>query len=91
MQRTNPIVKSGRLYQTESDGDPIDVETPALYDWLEHHTTFTFVARAGSITVHKSGTETGDHDWKASRTSIGKVFLVSLGLLAANQALVRVI
>jgi len=91
MQRTNPIVKSGRLYQTESDGDPIDVETPAWYDWLEHHTTFTFVARAGSITVHKSGTETGDHDWKASRTSIGKVFLVSLGLLAANQALVRVI
>ncbi len=98
MQRTHPIVKSGRLYLTESDGDPIDVGTPAWYDWLEHHTTFTFVARAGSITVRKSGTHPGDHDWKASRTRMGKVFHVSLGpsraltlsrLRAAAQRLVK--
>jgi hypothetical protein len=34
VQRTNPIVKGGRLYQTESDGDPIDVEAPACYPRL---------------------------------------------------------
>jgi hypothetical protein len=79
VQRTNPIVKGGRLYQTENDGDPIDVGTPAWYDWLEHHTAFTFVARVGSITVRKSGTDPGDHDWKASRTSMGNVSRVSLG------------
>ncbi|TME05731.1 MAG: hypothetical protein E6I80_15975 [Chloroflexi bacterium] len=80
MHRTIPLVRGGRLYQSEREGDPIAVGTSAWYDWLENHDSFTFVDRLGTITVHKSGSGTdSDLDWKASHTRMGKLFRVSLG------------
>jgi hypothetical protein len=79
MRRPISIVKSGRLYQSESEGDPIDVGTPAWYDWLEHHTTFTFVDRVGTVTVRKRGPNPSDLDWEASGTRMGQRLRVSLG------------
>ncbi len=81
MHRTIPLVRGGRLYQSEREGDPIAVGTSAWYDWLENHDSFTFVDRLGTITVHKSGTGTdpSDLDWKATHTRMGKLFRVSLG------------
>ncbi len=79
VRQTTPIVKGGRLYQSESEGDPIAVGTPGWYDWLERHNSFTFVNRLGAFTVHKSDINPSDLDWKASRTNMGRLFSVSLG------------
>ncbi len=79
MHRPFPIVKGERLYQSKRAGDPIDVGTPAWYDWLEHHAAFLFVDRVGTVTVRKIGTNPGDLDWKASYTRKGKRYHVSLG------------
>ena len=54
MQRTNPMVKDGRLYPAEIESDdPIVVGTLTWYDWLEQHTAFTFVGHAGTFTASK--------------------------------------
>jgi LuxR family maltose regulon positive regulatory protein len=79
VHRTRPTVKSGRLYQLEREGDPIDVGTPPWYDWLEEHDSFLFVDHVGAVTVRKNGTGHGESEWWASRTRLGKVFTVSLG------------
>ncbi len=79
MHRTRPMVKSGRLYQLEREGAPIEVGTPSWYDWLEEHTSFLFVGHVGAVTVRKSGTDQDESDWIASRTRMGKVSTVSLG------------
>ena len=54
MRRAIPSVKGERLYQSETDRDPIVVGTPAWYDWLEQHTAFTFVDRTVTFTARKS-------------------------------------
>src|SRR5207302_1909949 len=79
VHRTRPTVKSGRLYQLEREGDPIDVGTPPWYDWLEEHDSFLFVDHVGAVTVRKNETGHGESEWRASRTRLGKVFTVSLG------------
>src|SRR6266568_2560291 len=79
VRQTTPIVKGGRLYQSESEGNPIAVGTPGWYDWLERHNSFTFVNRLGAFAVHKSDINPSDLDWKASRTNMGRLFSVSLG------------
>ena len=79
MQRTNPMVKDGRLYQSENKSDPIDVGTPAWYDWLEQHTAFTFVGHAGTFTVRKRGLRTSGSSWKAYCRRQGKLYRIHLG------------
>ena len=79
MQRTMPTVKGGGLYQSETDSDPIGVGTPAWYDWLERHATFTFVDRAGTFTARKSMLKTRDSYWKAYRKRQGKLYHIHLG------------
>src|SRR5947209_8713514 len=79
VHRTRPMVKNGRLYPLEREGDPIDVGTPPWYDWLQAHDSFLFVDRLGDVTVRKNGTAPGTSDWKVSRTRTGQVFTVSLG------------
>jgi len=79
MHRPFPIVKGERLYQSKREGDPIDVGTPAWYDWLEHHAAFLFIDRVGTVTVYKSGTDPSGLDWKASCARMSKRYQVSLG------------
>jgi len=79
MHRPFPIVKGKRLYQSGREGDPIDVGTPAWYDWLEHHVAFLFVDRVGTVTVCKNETDPSAPDWKASCTRKGKQYQVTLG------------
>ena len=79
MQRIIPTVKGERLYQSETESDPIVVGTHAWYDWLEHHTTFTFVDRVGTFTARKSIIKTGDFYWKAFRKRQGKLHRIHLG------------
>ncbi len=79
MQRTMPTVKGGRLYQSETDGDPILVGTSAWYDWLEHYTAFTFVDSVGTFHARKQGDGVDDLKWKAYRTRSGKLYRVHLG------------
>jgi len=79
MQRTMPTVKDGRLYQSETDSNPIVVGTPAWYDWLEHHTAFTFADQVGTFHARKQAKGAGDLNWKAYRTRAGKLHRVHLG------------
>jgi LuxR family maltose regulon positive regulatory protein len=79
MQRTIPTVKCGRLYQSETDSDPIVVGTPAWSDWLEHHTAFTFVDSVGSFTARKSVVKIGDSYWKAFQKRQGKLYPIHMG------------
>jgi hypothetical protein len=79
MQQTMPTVKGGRLYQSEIDTDPIVVGTPAWYDWLEHHTAFTFADHVGIFHARKQGKGVDDLKWKAYRTRTGKLYRVHLG------------
>ena len=79
MQRTKPAVKGGWLYQSESDNDSLGVGTPQWYDWLEHHTTFTFVDRVGTFTARKSIVKTGESYWKAYRKRQSKLYCIHLG------------
>lgn len=79
MQRTIPTVKGGRLYQSETDSDPIVIGTPAWYDWLEHHTAFTFADHVGIFHARKQEKGAGDLKWKAYRTRAGKLYRVHLG------------
>ena len=79
MQRTIPTLKGGRLYQSETDSDPIVIGTPAWYDWLEHHTAFTFADHVGTFHARKQVKGAGDLKWKAYRTREGKLYRVHLG------------
>jgi LuxR family maltose regulon positive regulatory protein len=79
MGRVIPSVKGGRLYQSETESDPIEVGTPAWYGWLEHHATFTFVDRVGTFTARKSMLKTRGQFWKAYRTLQGKLYRIHLG------------
>jgi DNA-binding CsgD family transcriptional regulator len=49
MLRTFSYVESGWFYQPMTGADPIIVETPAWFDWLEHHSAFTFVDPVGTF------------------------------------------
>ena len=64
MHFTTPSVTFGRLYLTEAQSDPIVVGTPTWYNWLEQHTTFTFVDAVGTFTARKSMLRTGGSYWK---------------------------
>ncbi len=79
MQRTTASVKGGRLYQSERDREPIVVGTSAWYDWLEHHTVYSFVDRVGAFTARKSGTDPNSSYWDAYHTRQGKLYRVRLG------------
>jgi LuxR family maltose regulon positive regulatory protein len=79
MRSTNPYVTGDRLYLTETERDPIALETPEWYDWLGQHAAFTFVDAAGSFTVRKSMRRTGDSYWKAYCTRQGKLYRIHLG------------
>ena len=83
MRRAIPSVKGERLYQSETDRDPIVVGTPAWYDWLEQHTAFTFVDRTVTFTARKSILRTKGSYWKAYRTRRGKLYRIHLGHSAA--------
>ena len=79
MQRTNPMVKDGRLYLAEIESDPIVLGTLEWYNWLEQHTTFTFVDDADTFTARKSMLRTGGSYWKAYRRRQGKLYRIHLG------------
>src|SRR2546421_4319959 len=79
MHRTIPRVEDGRLFQSEKEGDPILVGTPAWYDWLEQQRSFTFIDRALTFTARKSVLRTGDSYWKAYRKRQGKLYRIRLG------------
>ena len=74
MRSTIPHVADERLYQSEIEGYPIVVGTPAWYDWLEQHVAFTFVDPIGTFTVRKSMLRTGGSYWKAYCTRQGKLY-----------------
>jgi LuxR family transcriptional regulator, maltose regulon positive regulatory protein len=79
MGRTIPTVKGGRLFKSETESDSIVVGTPAWYDWLEHHDSFTFVDRVDTFTARKSMLKTSGQFWKAYRTRQGKLYRIHLG------------
>jgi LuxR family transcriptional regulator, maltose regulon positive regulatory protein len=79
MQRTTPTVKGERLYQSETDSDPIEVGTSPWYDWLEQHTAFTYVDQTVTFTARKSMLRTRGSYWKAYRTRQGKLYRIHLG------------
>ena len=79
MRRAIPSVKGERLYQSETDRDPIVVGTPVWYEWLEHHDAFTFVDRVGTFTARKSILRTKGSYWKAYRRRQGKLYRIHLG------------
>ena len=75
MRKKIPRVEDGRLFQSESEGDPILVGTPAWYDWLEQQSSFIFVDQALTFTARRAccvpGGPTGKHTAgvKASSTA----------------------
>jgi len=79
MRQTIPRVEGGRLFQSEREGDPILIGTPAWYDWLEQQSSFTFVDHVLTFTAHKSVLRTGGAYWKAYRTRQGKLYCIYLG------------
>ncbi len=79
MHRALPLVKGEHLYQSETEGHPILVGTPAWYDWLEPHAAFTFVDAAGTFTARKSLLRTKGSSWKAYRRRQGKLYRIDLG------------
>ncbi len=79
MPRILPRVKGERLYQSETERDPIVVGTPAWYDWLEQHTAFTFVDQNGTFTARKSILRTRGSYWKAYHRRQGKLYRIHLG------------
>ena len=79
MHQTIPRVEDGRLFQSESEGDPILVGTPAWYDWLEQQSSFTFVDQGLTFTARKSMLRTRNSYWKAYRRCQGKLYRIHLG------------
>ena len=79
MQRTTASVKGGRLYQSETESDPIEVGTLVWFHWLEHHTTFTFVDCVGTFTAQKRGTDPNSSYWDTYHTRQGKLYRIRLG------------
>src|SRR6266496_2065679 len=79
MRPTLPSVKGERLYRSETEGDSIVVGTPEWYDWLEQHTSFTFVDAAGTFTARKSILRTRGSYWKAYYRRQGKLYRIHLG------------
>jgi hypothetical protein len=79
MHPTIPSVKGERLYQSETESDPILVGTPAWYDWLEQHTAFTFVDQTVTFTARKSMMRTRGSYWKAYHKCQGKLYRIHLG------------
>jgi hypothetical protein len=79
MRRTIPSVRGERLYQSETERDPIVVGTPAWYNWLEQHTAFTFVSAVGTFTARKSVLRTRGSYWKAYHRRQGKLYRIHLG------------
>src|SRR5436309_3347740 len=79
MDRTIPRVEEGRLYQSETDHDPIVAGTPAWYDWLEQHTAFTFVDAAGL---------SGDVTLVSAPAGFGKTTLLAQWLSTIDRPIV---
>jgi LuxR family transcriptional regulator, maltose regulon positive regulatory protein len=79
MRQTIPTVEGGWLFQSEREGDPILVGTPAWYDWLEQQSSLRFVDHALTFTAHKSVLRIGGAYWKAYRTRQGKLYCIHLG------------
>ena len=79
MRSTPPHVQGERLYRSETESDPIVLETPEWYDWLEHHVAFTFVDPVGTFTARKSMLRTGGSYWKAYCKRQGKLYRIHLG------------
>jgi LuxR family transcriptional regulator, maltose regulon positive regulatory protein len=79
MRKKIPRVEGGRLFQSESEVDPILVGTPAWYDWLGQQSTFTFVDQALTFTARKSVLRTRGSYWKAYSRRQGKLYRIHLG------------
>ena len=79
MRKKIPRVEDGRLFQSESEVDPILVGAHAWYEWLEQQSSFTFVDHSFTFTAHKSALRTGGSYWKAYRRSKGKLYRIHLG------------
>ena len=79
MRSTPPHVQGERLYRSEAESDPIVLETPEWYDWLEQHVAFTFVDPVGTFTARKSMLRTGGSYWKAYCKRQGKLYRIHLG------------
>jgi ATP/maltotriose-dependent transcriptional regulator MalT len=79
MRSTIPNVTGERLYQSESENDPIVLGTPEWYDWLDQHTAFTFIDAASTFTARKSMLHTGGSYWKAYHRRQGKLYRIHLG------------
>jgi LuxR family transcriptional regulator, maltose regulon positive regulatory protein len=77
--RTFSYVESGWFYQPVTGADPIIVETPAWFDWLEHHSAFTFVDPVGTFTAYKSTSRRDGTFWEASGTQEGQRAHIVLG------------
>ena len=53
MARTTALVDGTTLVLPERDANPISLDTPAWFAWLEHATTFAFSSPSGRFTVRK--------------------------------------
>ena len=79
MRSTIPRVTGDRLLRTESERDPIVLDTSEWYSWLEQHDSFMFVDVEGSFTARKSIVSTGGSYWKAYYKRQGKLYRIHLG------------
>ncbi|MBA3947302.1 MAG: hypothetical protein H0X37_22430 [Herpetosiphonaceae bacterium] len=70
-----PIVKGGWLY---TDGDSVQLDTPAWVAWLQEHTTFYLEAEQGTFTARKEMRWDGQF-WYAYRRHQGKLHKAYLG------------
>ncbi len=97
MARSQARLEDGVLYPPDAAA-PIPLDSPDWYAWLEQHTSFTFVAPQGAITIRKERGRSGSGYWKGYRRLAGKVQTTYVGrstdlslarLQAAAQALGR--
>src|SRR5919205_619390 len=79
MARTTARVDGATLVLPERDANPIPLDTPAWFAWLEHATTFAFTSPSGRFTARKERQARGGGYWKAYRTSHGTLHRVYLG------------
>src|SRR5690349_3315131 len=88
MTRTLPSIEGNLLHPVSGGDQPLAVETPEWYAWLEEHTSFAFSDSIGSFTARKEPRRSGGWYWKAYRRRAGKLLSAYLGR-SADLSLAR--
>jgi len=88
MARTTAQVDGATSVLAAHNANPITVDTPEWFAWLEHATTFAFTSPAGRFTARKERQARGGGYWKAYRSSHGTLHRFYLGK-AQDLTLVR--